>query len=65
MFNMIDFLIRVAEMLLIHLVIYRGRERFAFNVQEIADDQMDPDFPVKYKLLAFFKPFQKLAQSPP
>jgi hypothetical protein len=57
--SMIDFLIRVSEEMLIHLVIYSGRERFTFNVQETADDQMDREFPIKCKLLAFLKPFQK------
>jgi hypothetical protein len=61
----IDFLIRVSEEMLIHLVMYRGRERFAFNVHETADDRMDRDFPVKYKLFAFLKPFQKPGQSSP
>ncbi len=65
MFAIIDFLIRVAEEMLIHLVVYSGKERFAFNIQEIADDQMDRDFPVKYKLLAFLQPYQKPVQSIP
>jgi hypothetical protein len=38
---------------------YGGRERFTFAVQETPDNQMDQDFPVKYKLLAYLKPFQK------
>jgi hypothetical protein len=46
-----------------HLVMYSGRERFAFNVQVTADDQMDSDFPVKYKLLAYLKPVQKTGAS--
>ncbi len=53
-----DFLVRVSEEMLVHLIMYRGRERLAFAVQEIPDDQMDRDFPVKYKLLAYLKPFQ-------
>ena len=61
----IDFLIRVSEEMLIHLIIYRGRERFTFAVQETPDDQMDRDFPVKYKLLAYLKPFQKPGQPRP
>jgi hypothetical protein len=44
---------------------YCGRERFTFAVQETADDQMDRDFPVKYKLLAYLKPFQKPEQFTP
>ncbi len=56
---MIDFLIEVAEELLIHLVIYHGRERMTFNVQEIALDQMDRDFPLKYKLVAYLKRLQQ------
>jgi hypothetical protein len=56
---MIDFLIELVEELLIHLVIYHGRERMTFNVQEIAPDQIDRDFPVKYKLVAYLKPPQQ------
>ncbi len=55
----IDFLIRVSEEMLVHLIMYGGRERFTFAVQETPDNQMDQDFPVKYKLLAYLKPFQK------
>ena len=55
MFAMIDFLVRVSEEMLIHLLMYSGRERFTFNVQETADDQMDRDFPVKQRLLAYLK----------
>jgi hypothetical protein len=55
MFAIIDFLVRVSEEMLIHLLMYSGRERFTFNVQETADDQMDRDFPVKQKLLAYRK----------
>ena len=58
----IDFLICVVEVLLIHLVVYSGRKRFAFNVQQIPQDQMDRDFPVKYKILAYLKPFEKQEQ---
>jgi len=61
----IDFLIRVSEEMLIHLVMYSGRDRFTFSVQEAADDQVDRDFPVKYKLLAFLKPFQKPERATP
>ena len=56
---MIDLLIEVAEELLIHLVIYRGRERMTFKVQEVPADQTDRDFPVKYKLIAYLKPFRR------
>jgi hypothetical protein len=56
---MIDFLIEVTEELLIHLVIYHGRERMTFNVQEIAPDQIDRDFPMKYKLIAYLRPPQQ------
>ncbi len=62
---MIDFLIEVSEELLIHLVIYRGRERMIFNVQEATDDQIDRDFPVKYKLVAYLKPFRQPEQPTP
>lgn len=55
----VDFLMRVSEQMLIQLVMYSGRERFIFNVQETPEDQMDRDFPVKYKLLAYLKPFSK------
>ena len=59
MFAMINFLVRVSEKMLIHLVLYKGKERLAFRVQEIPDDQMDRQFPVKYKLTAYLKPYQK------
>ena len=32
MFAIIDFLVRVSEEMLIHLLMYSGRERFTFNV---------------------------------
>jgi len=56
MLALVDFLVRVSEEMLIYLVIYCGRERFAFRVQATPDDQMDRDFPVKYKVSMFFKP---------
>ena len=59
MSNIIGFLVRVSEELLVHLVIYCGRERFSFRVRQIADDKMDRDFPVKYCLEAYLKPFQQ------
>lgn len=55
---MIDFLIRMTEEILIHLVIYSGRQRFAFSVEEIAKDRTDPDFPIRFKLLAYLKAYQ-------
>jgi len=51
-----DLLVCVTEELLINLVLYRGRDRFLFNVQETPDDQLDRDFPVKYRVLVFLKP---------
>jgi hypothetical protein len=63
--SIIDFLIRVSEELLVHLIMYRGRERLTFAVQEIPDDQMDRDFPVKYKLLAYLRHFQNPGQATP
>jgi hypothetical protein len=62
---MIDLLVSVSEEMLIHLVMYSGRERFVYSVEEIAEDQMDRDFPVKYKLVAYFKPFQPPGQTTP
>jgi len=56
MLALVDFLVRVSEEMLIHLVLYCGRERFAFHVQATPDEQMDRNFPVKYKILMFFKP---------
>jgi hypothetical protein len=56
MLALVYFLVRVSEEMLIHLVLYCGRERFAFHVQATPDEQMDPNFPVKYKVLMFFKP---------
>jgi hypothetical protein len=61
----IDFLICVTEEMLVHLITYSGRERFTFNVERTPDDQMDRDFPVKYKLFAYLKPFQKPEQPAP
>jgi hypothetical protein len=62
---MIDLLIEVTEELLIHLVIYRGRERMIFSVQEITADQMDRDFPVKYKLVAYLKSLRQSEKPAP
>jgi hypothetical protein len=61
----IDFLIRVSEEMLIHLIMYSGGERITFAVQETPDDRMDRDFPVKYKLLAYLRPFQTPEQPRP
>jgi hypothetical protein len=64
MFALVDFLIRVVEEMLIHLVMYHGRERCMFRVEETPDNQVDIDFPVKYKLLASFKPPKATATDP-
>jgi hypothetical protein len=59
MVDAIHFLVCVSELMLIYLVMYSGRARFAFSVEEIAEDQRDRDFPVKYKVLAFLKQYKK------
>ena len=46
----INFLVRVSEEMVIHLVMYRERERFTFSVQEIPANQIDCDFPMKYRV---------------
>ena len=51
----IDFLTRVSEEMLIHLVVYYGRKHSKFAVQQIPENQIDRDFPVKYKMFAILK----------
>jgi hypothetical protein len=55
MFEIIEGLVGVVEELLLHLVVYSERERLVFNVQRIPDDQIDRDFPVRYRLVGFLK----------
>ena len=55
MLEIIAGLVRVVEELLLHLVIYSGRERLLFHVQRIPDERIDRDFPIRYKLEAFWK----------
>jgi hypothetical protein len=56
MHRAIEFLVSTAEKLLIELIVFRERDRFEYVVQEIVSEQIDQSFPIKYKLMVYFKP---------
>lgn len=50
MFEAIDFLIQIAEAMLIHLVLHRISQQFPFIVQEIPDEEVDSKRPIRFQL---------------
>lgn len=46
----IDFLVQVAEAMLIHLVLHRISPQFPFIVEEIPDEDIDSKLPIKFRL---------------
>ena len=53
--SVVDFLIQVAENMIILLIMQSGKERFTYKVQQIPDNEINRNFPIKYKLSAFFR----------
>lgn len=50
MFAAIEFLIQIAEAMLIHLVMHRVSKKFPFIVEEISDKNVNVNNPIKYRL---------------
>jgi hypothetical protein len=48
--DILNFLIQLAEWMLIHLVMHNVKKEFPYIVQEIADEDIDPKKPIKYQL---------------
>jgi hypothetical protein len=49
-----DFLLQLAETMLIHLVMHAVTHKFPFVVEEIQEDRINPDIPIRYKLSVDF-----------
>jgi hypothetical protein len=45
-----EFLMQLAEAMLIHLVMYRVSKHFPYIVVEVPDTDVDPKIPIKYRL---------------
>ncbi len=50
MYVTINFLIQIAEEMLIHLVMECLSKQFHYNLVEVPDDKLDPKMPIKYRL---------------
>lgn len=50
MFAVLEFLIQMAEAMLIHLVMHRVSKKFPFCIQEVEDKDIDVKNPTKYRL---------------
>jgi hypothetical protein len=50
MFAAVEFLIQMAEAMLIHLVMHKVSKQFPFIVEEILDEDIDLNTPIRYRL---------------
>jgi hypothetical protein len=50
MFAALEFLIQMAEAMLIHLVMHKVSKQFPFIVEEIPDEDIDRNTPIRYRL---------------
>jgi hypothetical protein len=48
--GIVDFLRELAEIMFIHLLIQRVSTKFPFFIAQVPDEEVAPDFPVRYKL---------------
>lgn len=46
----VDFIRDIAEIMFIHLLMHRVSKKLPFHIQEVADDKIASEFPIKYRL---------------